>query len=219
MELIDLRPVLDEQPGIIARRQLLEAGATPPDLRRWLRSRDLTPVHKGVYVNHTGPLSWSSRAWAGVQRYWPAALALASAVHPAGDVIHVAVAEGRSGVAAELGVLVHRLRDFGTRIQWNRTPPRQRLEDAVVSLCSKGSRRQAVDLLTETCRSRRTTPARLHRELMARPNTRDRAWLLEVLDDTAGGVQSVLENVYLRPGAGRASGTRDIQGPREGSRT
>lgn len=198
MDLGAVRTLLDHQSGIVSRRQLLEAGAAQQDLRRWLRTKQLTSVHKGVYVNHTGPLTWSSRAWAAVQRYWPAALVLGTAVDLAGDVIHVGVAETRSGTSSERGVQVHRLRDLEGRVQWNRSPPRQRLEDALISMTATTSRRRAVELITDACRSRRTTPARLHHELVGHANARDRAWLLSVLDDAARGVQSVLEHTYLR---------------------
>lgn len=169
-----MRPLLDHQSGIASRRQLREAGAEPNDLRRWLRSHLLVSVFPGVYVNHNGPLTWSSRAWAAVQRYWPAALVLDTAVDLAGDVIHVGVAEGRSGLRPERGVQVHRLRHLDDRIQWNRSPPRQRLEDAVISLASDQPRRKAVELITDACRSRRTTPGRLHRELSDHVNVKDR---------------------------------------------
>lgn len=53
------------QRGVIARRQLLERGATDNDVRRWVRRRDLARVLPGVFVDHTGPPSWSQRAWAG----------------------------------------------------------------------------------------------------------------------------------------------------------
>ena len=198
MELSDLRPLLDHQSGIASRRQLRDAGAAPNDVRRWLRSRQLVTVYPGVYARHNGPLTWSSRAWAAVHRYWPAGLVLDTAVDLAGDVIHVGVREGRSGLTRERGIQVHRLRHLDDRIQWNRSPPRQRLEDAVISLASTQPRRQAVELITDACRSRRTTPGRLHRELSDHCNVRDRAWLLSVLDDAARGVQSVLEHTYLR---------------------
>ncbi len=198
MDLDCLRDLLDHQSGIVSRRQVLER-ASASDLRRWLRRRELVPVHGGVYVNHTGPLGWSSRAWAGVRRYWPAALALDSAVRLAGDPIHVAVAEDRTFRATVPGVQVHRLTHLDQRVQWNRTPPRQRFEDALLSMCSRvGSREVALDLITEACRSRRTTPARLRDELAGRTNLGHRSWLLTVLDDAAHGVQSVLEATYLR---------------------
>jgi hypothetical protein len=198
VELNDLRPVLDPQSGIVSRRQLTEHGADRSDLRRWLRTRQLVVVHKGVYVNHTGPLTWSSRAWAGVHRYWPAALGFESAVNRAGEVIHVVVDEGRSSTVAEHRVTVHRLRNFETRVRLDKSPPEQRFEDAVLSVCSTLTRIKALELLSEACRSRRTTPSRLHDELVGRGNLTDRAWLLEVLDDAACGVQSVLESAFLR---------------------
>ncbi len=197
MDFEPLRPLLDHQSGIVSRRQLRDLDARPTDVRRWLRSRQLTPVFAGVYVNHTGPLTWSSRAWAAVHRYWPAALALESAVNLAGNIIQVGVAEGRSSLRPERGIQVHRLRDLDDRVQWNRSPPRQRLEDAVISMSSVMRRHQAVELITDVCRSRKTTPERLLRELSGRSNLKDRAWMLGVLDDAAHGVQSVLEHTYV----------------------
>ena len=177
---------------------MLEAGADRHDLRRWIRARQLVEVHKGVYVNHTGPMSWSSRAWAAVQRYWPAALANDSAVRLAGDVIHVAISAERSAPASESKVVVHRLVDFAARVHLDRSPPCQRYEDAVIAACSGLTHGAALDLISEACRSRRTTPQRLRDELLRRPNITDRAWIKGVLDDAADGVQSVLESVYLR---------------------
>ncbi len=198
MDLIDLRDLTEHQSGILSRTQVLER-ASASDLKRWLRRRELVPVHDGVYVNHTGPLSWSSRAWAGVQRYWPAALALDSAIHLAGDPVHVAVAENRTFRRSVAGVRLHRLTDLEARIQWNRSPPRQRYDDALLSVCGRtASRERALDLVSEACRSRRTTPLRLREELASRGNLADRGWLLGVLDDAAEGVQSVLESAYLR---------------------
>jgi hypothetical protein len=198
VDLTQLRPLLDQQSGIVSRRQAVEAGADRYDLRRWLRSRALVEVHKGVYINHTGPLSWSSRAWAGIQRYWPAALAYDSAVRLAGDKIHVAISAERSAPVTEPKVVVHRLEDFAARVHLDRSPPSQRYEDAVIAACSGLSRRAALELISEACRSRRTTPQRLRDELVRRPNVTHRAWIKGVLDDAADGVQSVLESVYLR---------------------
>jgi hypothetical protein len=198
VELSDLRPLLDQQSGVVSRCQVFEAGADRNDLRRWMRSRQLVEVHKGVYINHTGPLSWSSRAWAGIQRYWPAALAYESAVRLAGDVIHVAVSSHRSQPAAVNKVVVHRLDEFASRVHLDRSPPSQRYEDAVIAACSGLARSGALELISEACRSRRTTPQRLREELVRRPNITNRAWVKGVLDDAADGVQSVLESVYLR---------------------
>ena len=198
MDLLELRPVTDAQSGIVSGRQVIEHGGTRSDLRRWLRSKELVEVHRGVYVNHTGPLSWSSRAWAGVQRYWPSALAYDSAVRLAGDTIHVAISDQRSAPAVEPRVQVHRLQDFAARVRLDRSPPCQRYEDAVLSACASLDRSAALELVSEACRSRRTTPLRLQEQLLTRRTQADRPWLLGVLSDAAEGVQSVLESSYLR---------------------
>ncbi len=198
MDLVDLRHLTDAQSGIVSRRQVLEEGGTRADLRRWLRGREIVEVHKGVYVNHTGPLTWSSRAWAGVQRYWPAALGMESAVNLAGDVIHVVVDRSRTSIVEEKRVRVHGLSDFAARVRLDKSPPSQLYDDAVLSVCPGLTRVRAIELISEAVRSRRTTPCRLHEELLGRSNLADRAWLLGVLDDAASGVQSVLESAYLR---------------------
>ena len=54
------------QDGVVARRQILDAGGTDGDITRLLRRRELTQVYRGVYVNHTGRLSWTQRQWAGL---------------------------------------------------------------------------------------------------------------------------------------------------------
>jgi hypothetical protein len=53
--------LLRDQAGVIARRQALEAGLTDNDIRRRLRRREWVSVHPGVYVDHTGPLTWLQR--------------------------------------------------------------------------------------------------------------------------------------------------------------
>lgn len=197
VELSDLRPLLDAQHGVVSRAQLLEAGATPTDLRRW-RRHQLVPVHRGVYVNHTGPLSWVNRSWAAVLLHWPAALAASSVLDSAGDLIHVAVADGRV-VTPGHGVRVHHLVRFDDRIQWNSAPPRVRLEDAALTVAAEQrDRTAALALLTDLVQRRRTTPQRLLDELAKHPNLTHRAWVVGVLGDTADGAQSVLEAAYIR---------------------
>jgi hypothetical protein len=190
--------LLDDQAGVVARRQLLQRGATDVDVRRWVRRRELTRVHNGVFVNQTGPLSWSSRSWAAVLLYWPAALSHGSAVDRAGSLIHVAVAADRN-VLRRPGVALHLLGCFEERVQWNTGPPRIRLEDALLMMCTTAdSRADALRLLTDACRRRLTNPDRLLAELERHRQVKRRAWLREVLGDAATGVQSVLESGYLR---------------------
>jgi hypothetical protein len=80
MDARELRYLLEVQDGVISRRQLLELGAAQHDVDRMLRRADLPRVQAGVYVNHTGPLTWVQRAWSAVLYYWPAALTQLSAL-------------------------------------------------------------------------------------------------------------------------------------------
>ena len=198
MDLRGCREQLENQSGVVSRRQLVEGGANDADIRRWVRRKELRRVHTGVYVNHTGPLTWSNRAWAAVLFHWPAALTHESAVNRAGDVVHVAVDATRSPSRLK-GVRVHRLVGLASRVQWNLGPPRVRVEDALLSMCSRtDSRVDALALVSDACRRRLTTPGRLAAELARRPRVRHRRWLLQVLQEAADGVQSLLESSYRR---------------------
>lgn len=75
-----LSAALRDQDGVISRAQLGALGAAPHDVRRLLRRRELVLVHPGVYVDHTGPLTWQQRAQAAVLAHWPAALTRESAL-------------------------------------------------------------------------------------------------------------------------------------------
>jgi hypothetical protein len=155
-------------------------------------------VHTGVYVNHTGPLTWSNRAWAAVAFHWPAALTHESAVNRAGDVIHVAVDASRTPTPLS-GVRAHQLVGLERRVQWNLAPPRVRVEDALLGMCCGAvTRVQALTIVADACRRRITTPSRVAAELHRRPRVRHRGWLLEVVQEAADGVQSLLESSYRR---------------------
>ena len=75
---------LRDQEGVISRRQVITAGAGDAVVERRLRRREWARVHEGVYVDHTGTLTWDQRAWAGVLLHPVAALDGASALRVAG---------------------------------------------------------------------------------------------------------------------------------------
>lgn len=198
-----LAALLAEQSGVVARRQLLGLGCRPHDLERLIRRRVLTPVHPGVYVEHTGALRWPQRAWSGVLALWPAALCGESVLHdesgePRADApVHVAVGRQRRLVAPP-GLRVHRVVRFEERVLWNRSPPRLRYEDALLEVASRAdSDFAAFAVLADGCRTRRTTAARLAAALAARPRVHRRAWLAGVLANLAAGSTSVLEHGYV----------------------
>lgn len=194
------------QVGVVSRRQLLARGHVPSEIRRMLRRRELSSVLDGVYVNHTGPLSWIERAWAAVLFSWPAALTHDSAVRAANgpgrrtaeDVIHVAVATERH-LKAPSWVRLHRLTDFQQRVQWNLGPPRLRYDDAVLSTAADAPADLAcLGVLAEAVQGRRTTARRLLAQAHQRNRLACRRWITSVLADIAEGTHSVLEHGYLR---------------------
>jgi hypothetical protein len=218
-----VRAVLRRQAGVVGRRQLHELGCRPHDIQRLIRRRALTRIHPGVYVEHTGPLSWLQRAWAAVLALWPAALCAESALRaeylvdpePAryrrfvdrddGALVHVAVATDRH-LVAPTGVRVHRLTGLPERVLWNQLPPRLEIEHAALDAAANApSDYAALEVLAEVCRTRRTTAARLATTLAHRTRIARRAWLSAVLTDLAAGTTSVLEHGYLH-GVERAHG-------------
>jgi hypothetical protein len=202
-----MRHLLDAQAGTVARRQLVAAGMSENDIRRMLRRRDLTVIHPGVFVDHTGTPSWTQRAWAAVLYAWPAALAGASALRvtdgpshrrdDAGD-IQVVVPHDRR-VRARTGVSIERRRGLEELVLWNLGPPRLRYEEAVLDVVvAAATELDAIAALADACGGRRTTARRLRQTMNRRSRVPRRRWVAAVLDDVTGGTCSVLEHAYLR---------------------
>lgn len=207
MDRDSLAELLQLQAGVVSRHQLLEH-AGRHDVRRLLRRRELTVVHPGVYVDHTGPLTWQQRAWAAVLHAGPcAALDRESAIRAdagpgwrgcgAHDPIRVAVDASRT-VTETAGVRVRRVAGLHDRVRWTASPPRMRPEEATLDLAlAQPDDHAAFEALAGSVRARCTTPARLLAALAARSRVRRRAWLVAVLVDLRDGTCSVLEHGYL----------------------
>ncbi|MGE2836860.1 type IV toxin-antitoxin system AbiEi family antitoxin domain-containing protein [Mycobacterium sp. SMC-4] len=196
---MDIDEVLHLQCGVIARRQVLVAGPSDHDIRRLLRRRQWARVHDGVYVDHTGPLTWRQRAWAAVLYAAPAALCLESALSEQGALIHVAVDRKRAMLTEPTGVRIHHLAHLDERALWNVGPPRLRYEEAALDVaCEAASEFEAIAVLANACQSRRTTAIRLLATLDARRRIPRRRRLRAVLVDIAEGSCSVLERAYLQ---------------------
>ncbi|MFM9378938.1 hypothetical protein [Gordonia sp. VNK21] len=197
----EIAELLDRQDGVIARRQVLACGETSRDCRRRLARREWVSVYPGIYIAHTGPLTWQQRAWCAVLDAHPAALCRSSAlpvtgVRAPGEPVHVLVDRHRR-VTRRPGVVVHYAASTDA-VLWHAFPPRQRTDDAVVDLA--GDARTAVAaiaVLADAVQARITTAGRLAAVVRGRPTLRRRRLLLAVLDDIAGGVCSALEHQYL----------------------
>ena len=202
-----IRELLERQSGVISRRQAKTAGLKPHDIQRLLRRREWVRVYDGVYVTHTGELSWLQRAWAGVLFAAPAALCADSAIRAAdgpgkrdrfGDSrIHVGIDRKRA-VVEPPGVRIHQLHDLTERVQWNLSPPRVRIEHALIDVASQWPREvDAIATLADAVQARRTTAQRILDTLAVRRRVPRRKFLADVLQDIAAGTCSVLEHGYL----------------------
>jgi hypothetical protein len=118
---IEGKPGSERQIEVIARRQLqlitssqlLAAGMSRKTIESWLKRRRLHPVHHGVYVTHSLPVSRDQRWLGGVLACGPEALLsrepaamVQEFVEPAAIPAHVTVPSGRGRSRA--GIVVHR---------------------------------------------------------------------------------------------------------------
>ena len=127
-----------------------------------------------------------------------AALCDRSALDMAGDPIHVAIEHPRKGGPLR-GVVLHRLTRLHERVQWHRCPPRLRLEEAALDVAGAAlTRQRAIDVLTEVCNRRATTPQRLLEAMDARQRMPRGSELRRALHDVAAGMHSALETLLLR---------------------
>lgn len=204
---VRLRDLLAEQAGVVSRRQLTRLELKPSEVRRLIRRRDLTPIRRGVFVDHTGEPSWTQQAWAAVLSVAPAALWGPSALQAYGgvpsardgEVVHVAIGHHRR-VAPPPGVVIHRELGLDEQVRWNLGPPRQCPEEAVLDAAAMPRLRvvDRVAVLTDVVGARRlTTAQRVLAALKRRARYPHRAWWEDLLADLAVGTCSVLEHGYL----------------------
>lgn len=203
MELI--RPTLAAQAGVISRAQLRALEVEPHAIRRLLHRRELSTIHPGIYVDHTGDPTWVQRAWAAVLFCWPAGLAAESAMraadgpgrrHEEGP-IQVVIDRDRR-IVAPSGVRVVRTFGLDERVLWNLGPPRMRYDEAALDVALSASGEfGAVGAVARAVQSQHTTAARMRAALDLRTRAARRNFLAAVLDDVAAGACSVLEHGYL----------------------
>ena len=194
------------QSGVVSRRQLTLRGVPPHEIERLLRRRDLVRVHDGVFIDHTGEPTWLQRAWIGVLVAWPAALAADSALRAADGpgktgrddtLIHIAVSRDRK-VRLPAGYRLHRMTRLHQNVSWNTSPPRVRVEEALVDVASTARDDfAAISVLADAIQARKTVPDRIRDSLDARSRVPRRDFLRGVLTDLRSGTCSVLEHGYL----------------------
>jgi len=159
-------------------------------------------VHRGVYVTHTGPLTWRQRAWAAVLYADPAALCGPTVLEPlrtddADGPIHVAIDHSRR-LEAPPGVIVHRVVGMARQMFAGQRPPRLKLEDnALLQAREATSEIEVVGLLTEIIGRRGVTTDAVRAALKRHPRLPRRGFITDLLADVEAGTCSVLEHGYL----------------------
>jgi hypothetical protein len=200
---MDRFAIQSDQDGVIARRQFLDAGGTPNDIERLLRRRIWAPLHRGVYVDHTGPPTWRQWMWAAHLCCPESVIAdetvlSLSGLRPPGLPIHLGIQHSRKLVAPD-GVILHRIRDLESRCVSTVSPPRLRLEVALVRVAGRvADPAGALSVMVDAVRSRRTTTDRLLAALRDEARMRHRTILIEGLADADAGIHSMLERAYHR---------------------
>lgn len=203
--MLPLDALYRRQDGVVARAQLVELGVPATEIRRLIRREKLVVVSPGVYVDHTGELTWNQAAWAAVLAVWPAALCHQSAIRAADGpgrrgvepLLHVAIDRSRSP-APPPGVRLHRLAVLDEKVLWNLSPPRVRVEHALLDVAAEShDELEAISVLADAVQARRTTAERLIATLDDRRRLARRDFLRDVLADVAAGTCSVLEHGYL----------------------
>ena len=196
----------ERRAGVVARHQLLDLGLSEGAIRNLLRRGRLVQKLPGVYLNHNGEPTWLQRTWIAILFLGDAALCHASAIRsedgpgrPAADngVIHIAIDRRRSP-AAPPGVRLHFLAHLDEKVRWNASPPRVRIEHAVVDVAAEArDDMRAIAVLADAVQARRTTAERLLEVVPERSRLSRKQLLLDVLSDIATGTHSALEHAYL----------------------
>lgn len=193
---------LELQDGVASRAQLILGGYTPNDIRRAIRRREMQAAHRGVYVTHTGPLTWRQRAWAAVLYAEPAALCGRSVLEPkrtedADGPIHVAIEHARR-LDPPPGIVVHRTVGLSRQIFAADRPPRLKLEDnALLQAREATSEMDVIGLLTDVIGRRGVTTNAVRAALKRHPRLPRRSFIGDLLADVDAGTCSVLEHAYL----------------------
>jgi len=202
-----VRALLTAQAGVIASRQVVALGGTYGDVRSRLLRREWVRVAPAVYLAHTGRPTWEQRCWAAVLHLWPVALHRETALQahglrrdrePGGQdrPVHLLVAAPRQ-VRPLPGVRVERVRDAHRWVLAGLSPPRARVEYALLKAAASRDDADALALVADAVRQGLTTSGRVMETLDQLVRLPHRAFLREVLQDVGSGAHSVLERRYL----------------------
>lgn len=205
------RELLAEQCDIISRRQCDRTGVGAADVRSQLRSGRWQILQRGVYATFTGGASREAELWAALLRVDPERQGAVFSHHTAAELygllrepsslIHITVPVGMNPLRHGRlpGMVVHRSRGIDRIRQPNFLPPRTTIEETILDLVEVAETfDRAFHWIALALGDRRTTSARLLGALEKRKRFPNRQAVQLMLGDTAEGVRSWLEMLYVR---------------------
>ncbi|GGC02628.1 hypothetical protein GCM10010972_14490 [Cellulomonas carbonis] len=198
----DLRRLADRQDAVLSARQILDAGMSRSRVQRLVEEGAWQRQHPGVYVVHSGPVEWRSRAHAALLHAGDGA----ALSHHSAAYVHELVLRPPASVEV---VVPHQRRVVGSselRIRRRRAIVAERRARLVVVdraetvldlLGAAPSEDRAAAVLCEALR-RRVPPDHLLDALGRRARLRHRSLALDVLGTPTVEVESPLELRYRR---------------------
>lgn len=191
---------------VLTRAEVLEEGGTPDWISHQVSSRRWQRMYPGVYVTHTGTLSWRTRMVAAL-RYCGQGAAIS---HRSADAYWFQRTEAqRLTVRGPVEVSVPWTRivrpQLGLRVYRRRTMPDLRLglltvtgeADTALDLIDRLiSEDDVVGVVTRVCRQ--VDPAELRRVAGRRSRLRHRSLVMDLVADVEDGIESPLEHRYHR---------------------
>lgn len=196
-------PTRDELP-IVTLAEALKRGLTVETVRWRVASGQWQRAHRGVFVTHSGPVDWMTRASAAVIGAGQGAtlrdgaagyvLGIAGAPDPEDDIPLLLPGNRRirplAGTTLRYADRPHRV-----FVPW---PPHTSLEWTVLDLTREVSVDDALALVGAVLQRRRTTQARLLDALALTRRHPQRAVLRDALAEDAVGAESTLEHRWVR---------------------
>jgi hypothetical protein len=201
----ELRDLAARQSGVMAARQLTQAGLTKNAINAKVRVGRWRRMHRGVYATFSGEPTRLAQLWAAVLGAGPGAMLshqtaaeLARLTDRPSELIHVTVPKTRR-VAKTPGIVVHYSKRAREALHPAKLPPQTRIEETVLDLA--GAARTLDDAcgwVTRGLQRGLTTQVGLAHYLELRPRIRWSTELAELLTLDAAGLHSVLELRYQR---------------------
>jgi very-short-patch-repair endonuclease len=192
--------LLTQQAGLLSTAQATRHGWTRHAIAAQVSAGRWRRVHRGVYATTTGELTYLQRVWAGVLYAGrQAVVSHESALwshdrrRPTPAAVQLTFPPERDAARAP-GLRVYRSLLSADEVLDLATPPRVRLERAVLDVAGAATSADgAVATVADAIQRRLTTAERLRSSLLRRPCLRHRSLLLDVLDMCGAGAHSLLE--------------------------